>query len=46
MHHLNTRKLPYYISHPKLMKPGKAVIWQLPGDTPAEDISNKLVALG
>jgi hypothetical protein len=32
--------------HPKSEKPIKAVFRHLPGDTPAEDISNELVALG
>jgi hypothetical protein len=45
MSHLNASKIPYYTFHPKSPKPVKAVIRQLPGDTPAEDISNELVAL-
>jgi hypothetical protein len=40
------RKLPYYTYHPRSQKHVKAVIRQLPGDTPAEDISNERMALG
>jgi hypothetical protein len=43
---LDPRKVSYYTFHPKSLKPVKAVIRQLPGDAPAEDVSNELVALG
>jgi len=38
--------LHYFTSHPKSEEPTKAVIRCLPTDTPAEGISNALVALG
>jgi hypothetical protein len=44
--HLDESKQPYYTNHPKADKPIKAVIRQLPGETPAEDIANELLALG
>jgi hypothetical protein len=44
--HLDTRKLPCYTFHLKLLKPVKAVIRYIPGDTPAEDISYEVMALG
>jgi hypothetical protein len=43
---LDPRKISYYTFHPKSLKAVKAVIRQLPGDTPAEDVSNEIVALG
>jgi hypothetical protein len=46
MRHLDARKVPYYTIISKSLNPMKAVIRQLPEDTPAEDISNELVALG
>lgn len=46
MSHLGAGKLPYYTYHPKILKNMKAVIRPLPGDTPAEDITNELMALG
>jgi hypothetical protein len=45
-HHFEQNSLRFFTSHPKSEKPIKAVIRHLPGDTPAEDISNELVALG
>jgi hypothetical protein len=44
--HLDASKDPYYTFHPKSLKLAKVFIRQLLGDTPAEDISNELVALG
>jgi hypothetical protein len=44
--HLDESKQPYYTFHPKADKPIKAVISHLPGETPAEDIANELLALG
>jgi hypothetical protein len=46
MRQLDAHEVPYYTLQPKSLKPVKAVIRQLPGDTPAEDISNELVAMG
>jgi hypothetical protein len=46
MRHLNDHNVLFYTSHPKSMKPMKAVIRQLPGDTPAEDKSNELMTMG
>jgi len=40
------RETPYYTSHPKGERPIKAIIRHLPGKTPAEDITNELLALG
>jgi hypothetical protein len=45
MRHSDAQNLPYYTFHPKSTKPMKAVIRHLPGNTPAEDISNEWVAL-
>jgi hypothetical protein len=45
-HHLEQNILQFCTFHPKSEKPIKAAIRHLPGDTPAEDISNELVALG
>jgi len=46
MRHLNASKIPYYTFHPKSLNLVKAVIRQLPRDTPTEDIFNELVVLG
>jgi hypothetical protein len=40
------RQLSYFTFHPKCEKPIKAVIRHLASDTPAEDISQELTALG
>jgi hypothetical protein len=44
--HLDQNQTHYYTFHQKTEKPIKAVIRHLPGETPAEDITNKLLALG
>jgi hypothetical protein len=44
--YFDSNHLHYFTFHPKSEKPIKAVIRQLPGDTPAEDISNGLQDLG
>jgi hypothetical protein len=44
--HLDANTIPYCTFDPKSVKPVKAVIFHLPGDTPAKDISDELVALG
>lgn len=44
--YLEQNETPYYMFHPKAEKPIKAVIRYLPGETPAEDIVNELLALG
>jgi len=44
--HLDQNQTHYYTFHPKAEKPIKAVIRHLPGETPAEDIANELLALG
>jgi hypothetical protein len=44
-HHLEQNSLHFYTFHPKSEKPIKTVIRHLPGHTPAEHISNELVAL-
>jgi len=46
MRRLNQNKLHCFTFHPKLHETVKASIRHLAGDTPAEDISNELVALG
>jgi hypothetical protein len=46
MHHLDAHNVPNYAFDPKSMKPVKAVIRQLPGDTTAKDTSNEVVTLG
>jgi hypothetical protein len=46
MRHLEKRKLPHFIYHPKPLRPVKAVIRHLPGDTAAEYFPNELVAFG
>jgi hypothetical protein len=43
---LQKKKIPFYTFHPKSAKPIKAVIRYVPGNTPAEDIANELLALG
>jgi hypothetical protein len=43
MLHLENRNLPYFTYHPKSLRPVKAVIQHLPGDTPAEDLLDELV---
>jgi uncharacterized paraquat-inducible protein A len=43
---LQRKKTPFYTFHPKSVKTIKAVIRQLPDNTPAEIISNELTALG
>jgi len=43
--HLDQNQTHYYTFHPKAEKLIKAVIWHLPGETPAEDIANKLLSL-
>ena len=43
--HLQNTKRNYYTFHPKDENPIKAVIRQLPIDTPAEDIANELLAM-
>jgi hypothetical protein len=44
--YLEQNETPYYTFHPKGERPIKAVIRHLPGETPAEDIANELLALG
>jgi hypothetical protein len=44
--HFDHSQLSYFTFHPKNEKPIKAVIRHLPCDTPAEDISQELTALG
>ena len=44
--HFEQNQTHYYTFHPKAEKPIKAVIRLLPGETPAEDIANELLALG
>jgi hypothetical protein len=44
--HFDLSQLGYFTFHPKSEKPIKAVIRHLPSDTPAEDISQELTALG
>jgi hypothetical protein len=44
--YFDSNHLHHFTFHPKSEKPIKAVIRQLPGDTPAEDISNGLQDLG
>ena len=44
--HLDQDQTHYYTFHTKAEKPIKAVIRHLPGETPAEDIANELLALG
>jgi hypothetical protein len=44
--HLDQNQTHYYTFHPKAEKPIKAVIRHLPGETPAEDIANELLASG
>jgi hypothetical protein len=44
--HFEAKNVPFFQYHPKALRPVKATIRQLAGDTPAEDISNELVALG
>ena len=44
--HFDQNQTHYYTFHPKAEKPIKAVIRHLPGETPAEDIANELLALG
>jgi hypothetical protein len=44
--HLESKNINYFTFYPKSQKPIKAVIWHLPSNTPAEDISNSLVSLG
>jgi len=46
MRQFDVRKLPQFTYHSNSMKPVKAVILHLPKDTAAEDVWNKLVALG
>jgi hypothetical protein len=46
MRHLDASTTSYYTFHPKSVKPVKAFIRHLPGDTPAKDISDELLALG
>jgi hypothetical protein len=45
-HHFEQNSLHFHTFHAKSEKSINAVIRHLPGDTPAEDISNELVALG
>jgi hypothetical protein len=44
--HFDHNQLSYFTFHPKCEKPIKAIIRHLPSDTPAEDISQELTALG
>jgi hypothetical protein len=44
--HFDSQKYHYYTFHTKSEKPIKAVIRQLPTNTPAEDISSSLQDLG
>jgi hypothetical protein len=44
--HLDNNQTHYFTYHPKAEKPIQVVIRHLPGETPAEDIANKLLALG
>jgi hypothetical protein len=44
--HFDLNQLSYFTFHPKCEKPIKAVIRHLRSDTPAEDISQELTALG
>jgi hypothetical protein len=46
LRHLEARNLSFYTFHPYSLKPLKEIIVHLLGDTPAEDTSNELVALG
>jgi hypothetical protein len=46
MRYPDASKIPYYTFHPKSLKRVKAVICHLPGDTPAKDISDEVLALG
>jgi hypothetical protein len=46
MRHLHAHNAPYHKLDLQPMKPMKAVIRQLPGDTPAEDTSNEVATLG
>jgi hypothetical protein len=45
MRNLDALKVTYYTFHPKSLKPMKAVILQLRGDTPDDDISIEIVTL-
>jgi hypothetical protein len=44
--YLNSQNLHYFLFFPKSLKPIKAVIRHLPGNTPAEEIYERLVELG
>jgi hypothetical protein len=44
--HLHAHNLFYFSFYPKSEKPMKAVIRHLPHNTPAEDLSDRLVSLG
>ena len=44
--HLDQDQTHYYTFHTKAEKPIKAVTHHLPGETPAEDVTNELLALG
>jgi hypothetical protein len=46
MRQLDASKIPDYTFHPKSVKLTKAIIRHLPGDTPAKDISDEILALG
>jgi hypothetical protein len=43
--YLSSQNLNYFIFYPKSMKPIKAVIRHLPGNTPAEELYEGLVEL-
>jgi hypothetical protein len=45
-HHFDHRQLNDFTFHPKCEKPIKVDIRHLPSDTPAEDISQELTAVG
>jgi hypothetical protein len=44
--YLSTKNINYFTFNPKSLKPIKAVIRHLPGNTPAEEIYEGLVELG
>jgi len=44
--HLEERKISFYTFFSKSLKPIKAIIRQLPGNTPAEDIVKELQSIG
>jgi hypothetical protein len=44
--HPETNNIPYFTFYPKSLKPIKAVIRHLPVNTPAVDISERLMVLG